>query len=618
MPDAARKKLCGWLALDLLAWGCIPSLFLFIYVRNHSAPIEAVLPHFRLVLLVFLTLALIRIILFHLIPGKFNSQFSASIIIAFALLLLVLYYSLVLVGLNSWGQVISVDLITSYLAQLPELAETLGISLFIATGLLGSVYVLLLVLVLAYVKRFDWTVLVGRSFGGWRLTGVFFLGAVVNGSEYFNFIMAPATQHAEPAALTFFPHQATRSIQGHVIDKFSAEKLDRLEDAERQGYKINGEASRRNLVIIVVDALRPDHLSIYGYARDTTPNLRALEKTGALRKVNGVRSSCGESSCGLLSIASAKYVHQFSNRPFTLQQILKRYGYKIHMILGGDHTNFYGLKELYGDVDSYFDGSMAHGYFKNDDQLVVDRTKSLAPWDGQPVMIQFHLMSAHVLGKRHEASIRYRPSGSYALPQYHNTANIERAVNFYDNGVTQTDAVIHELLTTLKNKKYLENALVVITGDHGESLGEHGVFAHANSVYEEALRIPLVFLSYGYTPPAISDHRLAASQVDIAPTILADFGMARPATWAGIPLQDSDTREYTYFQEGNDVGLIDHRDRLNVWKYWTNVKSRKQFAFNLTTDAKEHFNSTDSLPPNYLRNLRLQLMQLRSVANGLQ
>ncbi len=94
--------------------------------------------------------------------------------------------------------------------------------------------------------------------------------------------------------------------------------------------------------------------------------------------------------------------------------------------------------------------------------------------------------------------------------------------------------------------------------------------------------------------------------------------MARPATWAGIPLQDSDTREYTYFQEGNDVGVIDHRDRRNVWKYWTNVKSRKQFAFNLTTDAKENLNSIDSLPPNYLRSLQLQLMQLRSVANGPQ
>ena len=60
-----------------------------------------------------------------------------------------------------------------------------------------------------------------------------------------------------------------------------------------------------------------------------------------------------------------------------MQQVLKLHGYRIHMILGGDHTNFYGLKELYGNVDTYFDGSQAPEYFKNDDRLVVDRTKAL-------------------------------------------------------------------------------------------------------------------------------------------------------------------------------------------------------------------------------------------------
>jgi hypothetical protein len=288
------------------------------------------------------------------------------------------------------------------------------------------------------------------------------------------------------------------------------------------------------------------------------------------------------------------------------------------MILGGDHTNFNGLKELYGAVDSYFDGSQAHGYFNNDDQLVVDRAKSLAPWDGRPVIIQFHLMSAHLLGKRHDASIRFIPSGSYAPPRYRSAELVERAINFYDNGVIQADSIIHELLTTLQAKGYLENSLVVITGDHGELLGEHGFFGHAGSVREEALRIPLIFVSYGYVPVEFPNNRGPASQVDIAPTILVELGMARPATWAGTPLQTTEIRDYSYFEQGNNVGLINYRDRLNIWKYWIDKQSKEQHAFNLSIDPQERVNAIDSLPQDYLRALQLQLMKLHSVLGDLQ
>ncbi len=603
-------KIFRRLALDVVLWLCAPTLFLFAYVFFHGSPLTAALPHYRLVLLALLSLTLGRIILFRLIWNEFGSQLAAAIITAFFLIVLLFYYGLVLIGLGSWGQVISVDLITSYATQLPDLAKTLGIPLFLAISALGLAYAFLFAAVLRYLKKFDWTLDLAPRLPGWRIAAISAFGAVIWAAELFNFLMSPATDRGEPVALTFFPIQATRSISGDVIDKSTIENLDLIEDAERSAYKINPGADRKNLVLIVVDALRPDHLGIYGYARDTTPNLRVLQESGAMRHLSGVRSSCSASACGLLSIASSKFVHQFSNRPFTLQQVLRLHGYRFHMIMGGDHTNFSGLKELYGPADSYFDGSQAHGYFNNDDQLVIDRTKSLAPWDGQPVIIQFHLMSAHLLGKRHDASIRFLPSGSYAPPRYRPAELVERAINFYDNGVIQADSIIQELVTTLQSKGYLQNSLVVITGDHGELLGEHGLFGHASSVREEALRIPLVFLSFGYVPVEFPDNRRPASQVDIAPTILEEFGMTRPATWVGVPLQKTETRDYSYFEQGNHVGLINYRDRLNIWKYWIDKLSKEQHAFNLSIDPGERANAIDSLPQDYLRTLRLQLMRL--------
>jgi glucan phosphoethanolaminetransferase (alkaline phosphatase superfamily) len=617
-PEMVRKKILSWIALDVLVWTSFPSLFLLFYVYYQSAPVEAVWPHLRVVLLLLFSLAIVRFVLFKVIRNTSVAQVAAAIFSSFLFATLLLYYIVVSVGLRSWGQVISLSLLNSYVAQLDEICETIGISLALVASMLVFIYACFFLFTWLYIKRFNWPSLIASKISNFRFIGIVLFCTILCASEYYNFFMASASHHAEPFALTFFPAEATFSIQGHVVDKFSAEKLDKTEDAERLNYKISANSSRRNLILVVVDALRPDHLSIYGYERDTTPKLRLLEKSGMARKVKGVRSSCSESSCGLLSIAASKFVHQFSNRPFTLQQVLQLYGYKINMILGGDHTNFYGLKRLYGKVDSYFDGSEAHGYYKNDDQLVLDKVKSLPVWDGQPVMLQLHLMSAHILGKRHEKFTRYQPSVSYALPKYHTVEHIQQATNFYDNGVLQTDDVIANLLNTLKKKNYLENSLVVITGDHGEALGEHGVYAHAKNVYEEAIRIPLIFVSYGFILSEFHSSRLTSSQVDIAPTILKEFRMNYPKTWAGIPLQNADPRGYIYFQEGNEIGMIDHRDPLNLMKYWINVKSRQEYAFNLKSDAKEDFNLIDSISSAYLKDFRARMMQLRSVTHGPQ
>jgi glucan phosphoethanolaminetransferase (alkaline phosphatase superfamily) len=614
----AHRTALRWVLWDVVAWVFVPLLFLFAYIEQHSAPIDSLLPHLRLVLVILLGAALLRIVFARTMSGTAPSQVAASLVVAMLALFLYSYYGLVLIGLQTWGQVISIDLITSYAMQLHGLADALGIPMILGTGVLGLVYVLLVVVVLAYLRRFDWTAVLIRPLDRRLSTGILLLGGVLFIAEILHFLIAPATHDAEPIGTTLFPSEWTHSIHRHAFDRLSSEQLDRAEDMERQKYRIQPAVSRKNLILIVCDALRPDHMSLYGYARDTTPHMRMLEGSGMMRKISGVRSTCGESACGLQSLVSSKFVFQFSSRSITLQQVLKLHGYRINMILGGDHTNYYGLRALYGVVDSYFDGSQAKGYFMNDDRLVLDKASSLSDWDGHPTMLQFHFMSTHVIGKRHDASMVFLPAASYGRLQLHTADNIERSVNFYDNGVIQFDAMLNELLAILKSKKYLENSLVVITADHGESLGEHGMFFHGNGVYEEALRIPLVLVAYGYEPPPFYSGRPAVSQVDIAPTILRELGMDVPATWAGVPLQDADSREFTYFQEGRYMGLIDQRDPHNIWKYWRNEKDKTQYAFNLTLDANEQINVVNRLAPAYLGRLQLKLIQQRSARNRVQ
>jgi hypothetical protein len=138
--------------------------------------------------------------------------------------------------------------------------------------------------------------------------------------------------------------------------------------AERPAAQRHPDRGRR--------AARRPH-GLYGYARETTPNLERLRAAGILRVAPAVRTVCSETLCALPGLLASRYVHQFSDRMIMLSEVFKRHGYRTASILAGDHTHFYGLRELYGPVDSYFDGSSAGGQSISDDQVVVDHVNRL-------------------------------------------------------------------------------------------------------------------------------------------------------------------------------------------------------------------------------------------------
>jgi glucan phosphoethanolaminetransferase (alkaline phosphatase superfamily) len=611
-----RNGLSG-LAMDVVAWHCMPAAFLFAYVDRNLLPADAVGPHLRVVWLVLLGLALFRMVVSLSGISAAAARVVTSLTAAALLALMLSYYVVVLVGLQSWGRVVSWDLITSYGEQVLRLSDTLGIPLPVAVGVAALGYLALLLAVWAYLGHFDWTAFLRRTLSARLFALLLFAGSMVWAIELYGFVAGPPTQQFEPVSLTFNPNEGAWDVQGHAIDGLKVASLDAAEDGARKRYVPGSSADRKNVVLIVVDALRPDHMGVYGYGRDTTPNLDRLEKAGMLRKAASVRASCGSSFCGLLSISSSRFLHQFSERAITLQEALKRHGYRIHMILSGNHALFYGLRKAYGEVDTYFDAQEKRHEkrtieYMNDDRLVLERLSRFPSWDGDPVMIQFHLMSAHPLGGRDGGMAKYAPAANYSLvvnrdPRTDGRPS-ERAINYYDNGVLQADAMIRGILETLERKGYLENTVVAITADHGEALGEHGLFQHANSVREEVLRIPFVLLSYGYRPAkSLEGHKLA-SQIDIAPTLLAELGMPRPDTWQGAPLQQRVSRDFLYFQEMWEVGLFDLRDSDNLWKYWTNIKTGEEYAFNLTIDPRERLNGIGKASPEQKRDWRLQLL----------
>jgi len=318
-----------------------------------------------------------------------------------------------------------------------------------------------------------------------------------------------------------------------------------------------------------------------------------------------------------MGIARSKFPHQFSRQSLTLQRVLKASGYRIGLILGGDHTNFYGLAQALGPADFYWDGSLA-GSYVNDDREVLKRARALPAWDGTPTFIQFHLMSSHGLGKREDAFGRFQPARNYyrrGALSFDEAARVELAGNYYDNGVLQLDSIVRELLETLQASGYLDDALVVITGDHGEMLGEHGEYSHASGVYAPVLDIPLIVMRHGYQGRALAQPR-AHSQVDIAPTILEELQLPIPPGWSGIPLQRAQDRDFLYFQQAERVGLLDLRSPRQPWKVWTDIKRKQNFAFDMAADAGETENRYSTVAPALRSEWMLQLLPGASASNA--
>lgn len=602
-------------AFELLAWYSAAALFLAAYVGEPGGSPAAVWPHLRMVTEGVVGLAALRVAASAVLPPRAARAVSTLLALA-AFATVLLYYGVVAGSLRSWGRVITWDLIAShgrgtlqvFVMAIPAWVLVMA-AVFVAAALLALAWL--------HARRLDWVgPLAARTRRAPRAVVALLLLAVVS-LDLHEYLITPPLDEREPVSLTFFSVGRPVRLEIHGLDRAAADRRDLDQDAARAVYQPSPNAPRRNVILIVADALRADHMALYGYARETTPNLERLRAAGILRVAPAVRTVCSETLCALPGLLASRYVHQFSDRMIMLSEVFKRHGYRTASILAGDHTHFYGLRELYGPVDSYVDGSSAGKHSISDDQVVVDHVNRLPAWDGKPAMIRFHLVSSHMIGKRHEDSGHYAPAGNYFLVTNRvlgeDGKTYERAVNYYDNGVRQFDAVVARLLEALKRKHYLDDAVVAITSDHGDSLGEHGLWGHGNGVTEEVVRVPFLLLNYGHKPQSELDPLAWPSQVDIAPTIVAELGMPRPATWSGVALQQGPVRrDFIYLEQGSRLGLLDGRDGPHAWKYWEDLRDGKAVAFDLRRDPHEARNALDEVPAARLREWRQALAPIKA------
>jgi glucan phosphoethanolaminetransferase (alkaline phosphatase superfamily) len=599
-------------AVDVALWFAVPCAFLAAYVLVYSEPSTAVAPHLELASMPLLAVFLIRLAVARSRASHNTYFLVTSTLTSSALALLVVYYAVVLIGLHSWGGVVAWNVIPSFFLQTSMITETWNIPRFCLIVVPVLVYWLAIVLCRRYFDRVDWVPFLNPRLSGLMFTSVMLVGLAVMTSVSLQFWHQTLTPQSEPLSLTCFPPSSGMDLEGFVVNPVTAGRMDIPQDAARKAYVGVGAFAngvrRKNLVFILVDALRPDHMEQYGYDRKTTPNLTRMGREHPTRVMEEVHSTCADTACSIFSLFSSTFPGHFAAHPFMMHHVLWRNGYHIHLILSGDKTYFYSRKQYYGDVDTFYDGTQAPGYYVNDDQLVIDKLASMPSFDGNPVMFQFHLMSAHILRKRDDGHGPFQPEHRYLFSDNRDTGpggEVQpRSRNFYDNGVFRADQVIGKLMSLLQDKGYLEDALVVVTADHGDSLGEHGLYRHANSVREEVLRIPLIMFAYGQPLRIPDPPRSFASQVDIAPTILRELDIPPPSSWVGRPLQLKQNIDISFFTEHAFHGLIDHRDPANQFKYMVDQDSGAERVFNLSVDPHEDHDLRGRMPAARLNDWR--------------
>jgi arylsulfatase A-like enzyme len=322
------------------------------------------------------------------------------------------------------------------------------------------------------------------------------------------------------------------------------------------------EETQPNIVFIVVDALRADHVSSYGYHRQTTPNVDAwvAEKGTLFTDVTAASSWTNPSNGALLTShipSSIDTVWSDMDRRIPAEEMmLAEYLQDAGYYTAGFVGNWW-MQARFG----YDQGFDAYGKTVGPNLTRASTLNDLATeWldqnledindDGQPLFLFLYYMDPHTWydpPPPYDTKYDTTYTGTLTAEVYghgHDVVagemvpsqrDIEHLIALYDGEISYWDFYLGEMFKQLEASGVLDNSIVIITSDHGQMFGEHGKWVHRNSLYEEVLRVPLL-ISYPGTVTAGQVFTTPVNMMDITPTLLDMVDLAVPSHMDGESL----------------------------------------------------------------------------------
>ncbi|HEV8525533.1 MAG TPA: sulfatase-like hydrolase/transferase [Terriglobales bacterium] len=282
-------------------------------------------------------------------------------------------------------------------------------------------------------------------------------------------------------------------------------------------------AAPPNVVLITLDTVRADHIGAYGYKAAHTPNIDRVAAEGvrfgrAYTPVPITLPAHAVLMTGTYPMRSG--MHDFSGNRLnpeqpTLASLLRKQGYATGAVVGAAVLD--GRFGLDSGFDFYYDEFDFNRLLETNldamerpGNVVVDRGLEWLKQQKPPFFLWLHLYDAH-----HP----YQPPSPYKE---------QFQANPYDGEIAFMDEQVGRVLAALRERKLYDNTLLVLVGDHGEGLGEHGEKTHGFFIYNSTLHVPLII-----KPAAVQAARKkviaqTTSLVDLLPTILEALGQPVP------------------------------------------------------------------------------------------
>ncbi|MBN2309875.1 MAG: sulfatase-like hydrolase/transferase, partial [Candidatus Hydrogenedentes bacterium] len=299
-------------------------------------------------------------------------------------------------------------------------------------------------------------------------------------------------------------------------------------------------------------------------------------------------------------------------------------GYTTYFFFADCGNKWPGYEDLLGHaVDRHVSGDSSQVFTINDDRVLLEALDAVPDACGPPAFFVFWLMSCHCLGVRDDACCRYKPcelENTYWTNFVEGRHEPERLLNRYDNGILQADRFTEQILAMLEHKGYADNALVFVTGDHGDGFGEHGHYCHSNHVHQEDLCVPLLI---GDDPEVRYEGLEFATHLDVAPTIVERLGLPIPPFWQGESLLRPRNGRFSYHStlRGAPRRAVVFRADDGVYKYIKSHRRAEAFEVDeelycLSTDPGERANRIASADPRLVRLMRGKLAEFWAPAGG--
>ena len=369
----------------------------------------------------------------------------------------------------------------------------------------------------------------------------------------------------------------------------------RLGDIAEPGmtqYYARGKALDKpwNFLVVTVEATRADHLSVYGYDRETSPTLAKLAKNGlvferAYSPSNSTRYSIPTTFTGrYLADVDMDWVGSYlivQPDAQTIFQRLQAAGWYTEALLPAQQLDgmWHGLERGF---DAYV--PLEDARLKTTSAPAINRAliDTLSRIKSEPTIERFALWTHYL--EPHEPYRRYAKHDFGAA-----------AVDRYDAEIAAFDAALGQIVDTLDALELRENTVIVVTSDHGEEFGEHGRYYHGHQLYDESLRVPLLIHIPGAPSVRVKG---PVSTIDVAPTVgnlaglapLSDGGGRSHVGRLGGTTQTDDWRRTVFAESIKNPQRPNARQvMLLKWPYKViaNLRTKTKRVFDLVKDPLE-------------------------------